>query len=257
MPWLSRPGHEGLPDPESPEFLDVAFTALDGLEPDRRVLLVHAAGRASAQRLGVLRSALRNPFVLPVSLGLPLTGLAATAAWLAALAERDVTAGMAASALDEITRHLPSYSVTTSVAGLEMPEVKLRHHVLSWLPGTVFTISMTGTTVVEVGSSSAAPASDPEASTLVWAGDQRLAPRLAGGTPSGSSSSGVDRVELPSTETAGRWRRARFYEHCVLPHDVDAFAERLRAKDFARCTHCGDAATRHCSFCLSQEGAPA
>lgn len=252
MPWLDRPGHEGLPDPAAPDFLDVAFTALDGLEPDRRVLLVHAAGRAASQRLGVLRSALRNPFVLPVPLGLPVTGLAATAAWLAALAERDVTAGMAMAGLDEVARHLPTYAVTSSVAGLEMPEVKLRHHVLSWLPGTVFSISMTGTTLVEVGSASASRAADPVASTLVWTGDQRLASRLGASTPTE-----VDRVELTAAEGAGRWRRARFYEHCVLPHDVDAFAERLRARDLARCTHCGDAVTRHCSFCLSQEGAHA
>lgn len=250
MHWLGRPGHEGLPDPTAPDFLDTAFTALDGLEPDRRVLLVHAAGRATTQRLGVLRAALRNPFVLPVSLELPVTGLAATAAWLAALAERDVSAGMAVSVLDEVTRHLPSYAVTTSVAGLEMPEVKLRHHMLSWLPGTVFSITMAGSTKVEVGSATTARAVELDVSTLVWAGDPRLASRLTGSVPAG-----VDRVELPLPGTSGRWRRVRFYEHCVLPHDVDAFAERIRARDYSRCAQCGDAATRHCSFCLSQEGA--
>lgn len=252
LPWLGRPGHDGLPDPAAPDFLDVAFTTLDGLEPDRRVLLVHAAGRAAAQRLGVLRSALRNPFVLPVPLGLPVTGLAATAAWLAALAEREVSAGTALAGLDEVARHLPTYAVTTSVAGLEMPEVKLRHHVLSWVPGTVFSISLTGTTRVEVGSASASRTADPGPATVVWTGDERLAARLGSGTPAGA-----DRVELEVGEGSGSWRRARFYEHCVVPHDLDAFAERLGARELARCTHCGDAVDRHCSFCLSQEGAHA
>ena len=252
LPWLERPGQEGLPDPAAPDFLDAAFTALDGLEPDRRVLLVHGAGRAPTQRLGVLRSALRNPFVLPVPLRLPVTGLAATAAWLAALAERDVSAGTAVAGLDEMAQHLPTYAVTTSVAGLEMPEVKVRHHVLSWLPGTVFTISMTGTTLVEVGSGSPSrAAAEPAAATVVWTGDQRLASRLDAVTPAGA-----DRVER-AADGAGGWRRARFYEHCVVPHDVDAFAERLRARELARCTHCGDAVSGHCSFCLSQEGAHA
>ena len=110
---------------------------------------------------------------------------------------------------------------------------------------------MTGTTLVEVGSSSASPAAEPAAATVAWTGDMRLAPRLDAVTPAGA-----DRVEL-AADGAGRWRRARFYEHCVIPHDVDAFAERLRARELARCSHCGDAVSRHCSFCLSQEGAHA
>jgi hypothetical protein len=68
LPWLDRPGDVGLPDPCAPDFLDLAFSALDGLEVDRRVLLVHPAGRTSAHRLGVLRASLRNPFVVPVGL---------------------------------------------------------------------------------------------------------------------------------------------------------------------------------------------
>lgn len=71
LPWLDRPGDVRLPDPCAPDFLDLAFSALDGLEVDRRVLLVHPAGRTSAHRLGVLRASLRNPFVVPV--GLPLS----------------------------------------------------------------------------------------------------------------------------------------------------------------------------------------
>lgn len=252
MPWLGHAGQPGLPHPAAEAFLDVAFTALDGLEPDRRVLLVHQAGRAATHRLGVLRAALRNPLILPVPLNLPVTGLAATSAWLGALAERDVTAGMAVAGLDDIARHLPTYAVTTSVAGLEMPEVKLRHHVMSWVPGTVFSISMAGSTVVETGSASAARGPDPAESALVWAGDRRLAPRL------GLSAGGdQERVELPAAEAQGRWRRARFYEHCVVPYDVDAFAALLRSHPLSRCTHCGDSVARYCSFCLSQEGAPA
>jgi hypothetical protein len=200
----------------------------------------------------VLRSALRNPFVLPVPLGLPVTGLAATAAWLAALAERGVSAGTAVAGLDEVSQHLPTYAVTTSVAGLEMPEVKLVHHVLSWIPGTVFSISMAGTTRVEVGSLSTARTPDPGPATVVWTGDERLASRLGAGMPTEAN-----RVELEVAEGGRRWRRARFYEHCVVPHDVDAFAERLRARELIRCTHCGDALARYCSFCLSQEGAHA
>ncbi len=251
LPWLDRSSESGLPDPASSGFLDAAFTALDGLDWDRRVLVVYPAGRAASHRLGVLRASLRNPFVVPVGLPQPVTGLAGTASWLAALAERGVSAGAALASIDAISAHLPTYAVATSVAGLEMPEVRLRHHMLSWVPGTVFSISMTDTTLVEVGAASPSRAPEPVASTVVWTGDERLAAKLGV-----STRAEVDRVELPAAESGpSRWRRARFYEHCVVPHDVDAFVDRLAATPFPPCTHCGEPMDRFCSFCLSQEGA--
>jgi hypothetical protein len=250
VPAIGREGAAQLPDPLADDFLETAFAALDGLEHERRVLLVHPAGRAVGHRLGVLRAALRNPFVLPVALGLPVTGLAGTAAWLGALGERDVSAGTVLAQLDAVRAHLPTYAVTTAVGGLELPEVGLRHHLLSWVPGTVFAISMASTTRVELGGVTAAGATG--AATVVWSGDERLATRIK--SPDGSPVPG-DRVRLPEEDGARSWwNRARSYEQCVVPHDVDAFADRLRATELSRCPTCGDAVATFCSFCLSQKG---
>lgn len=250
LPWLGKPARSGLPDPGDPAFLDVAFTALDGLDHDNRVLLLFASGARPGHVLRVLRGALRNPSVVPVGVSLPITGLAATASWLEALADRDVSAGAVTAALRTIAAHLPSYAVTTSVAGLEMPEVRLRHHMMSWLPGTVFSISMSDATTVEVGALGSPQAPPSGAATLVSAGDERLAGRLGASFPSD-----VERVVLAEEAGHQMWRKARFYEHTVVPHDIDDFAERLRSASLARCPQCGDTMKGHCSFCLAQEGA--
>lgn len=252
LPWLGQHQRPVLPDPAAPDFLDVAFTALHDLDPDERVLLVHAAGRAASHQLSVLRAALRNPSVVPLGLPMPSTGVAATASWLAALAHREVSAGVAMANLRMVAAHLPTYAVATSVAGVELPQVRLRHHVLSWVPGTVFSISMTDRTTVEVGAASAVEPVATDTATVVWAGDQRLAGKLGASLPPE-----IERVELEQAGETQMWRRARFYEHTVVPHDVDAFAERLRSMPLGRCPQCGDAMNHFCSFCLTQEGAPA
>ena len=156
------------------------------------------------------------------------------------------------ASLPAIAAHLPTYAVTTSVAGLELPEVRLRHHMMSWVPGTVFSITMAGTTTVETGSASAVRAAVEGPATVVWSGDERLAPRVGAPTPSGA-----DRVQATEVEGHQMWSKARFYEHTVVPHDIDDFAERIRAASLRRCPQCGDAMSSFCSFCLSQEGAHA
>jgi len=248
-----------LPAPSDATFLESAYDALREREPGRRVLVVHAAGREHTRRVHMVRSLLTTTDVVPIPVRRPPTGLAAATSWIGALAARGVSAGTAVAALADSLDRLPTYAVTTSVAGLDMREVRLGHHLLSWVPGLTFCVALdeAGPRValggVETG---AVESGGPDAAgecVVVHAGDERLAGRLESTVPPGAA-----RHRLPGEDTGVTWwRRARYYEHTLVPHDVDAFAEALRGRPLRPCPQCGDAMQGSCSFCHSLEGAHA
>lgn len=230
--------------------MESAYAALADSDPDRRVLLLHSARRDDTRRIAIVRGLLHSTSVVPVPLQLPLTGISALASWFAALSAREVTAGTALAHLRQIRMHLPTYAVTRSVAGLDLPQVKLRHHMLSWLPGTTFAVALDERTRVE--STSVRPESTAVrgAVDIVRAGDHRLAAKVQSTVPAAVG----ETVDLPLPERgAPWWGTSRFYEHCVVPRDVDAFAESLAAAPKRRCPQCGDDLETYCPFCRAQE----
>ena len=135
----SHPASRGitvLPEPTSADFLDLGYEALAARGRDGAALLIAPATVGNRRRLATLRAAVRSDEILGVSLARPLTSLAATATLLASLAARGLAPGVAVSYL---TRHLPqllpTYAATTSVAHLDLPEMRISHHLLSWVPG--------------------------------------------------------------------------------------------------------------------------
>ncbi len=257
-----------LPDPAEPGFVESAFDALSQRSHEH-VLVVHARDPRATRRIRTVRSLLQSSGVVPVPLHRPPTGLATQTAWLAAMAGRGVSAGAALAALPAVDRHLPTYAAATSVARLELPEVRLRHHLLSWLPGTTFRVSLGGVARVEAGRPAPAGASsdhsDPRvgpaadraadpACDLVWSGDRRLEPHLVATRPARVSQS----VELTGTrERDPWWGGARHYEHTVVPRDLDAFVATLGSVVRSTCPQCGEPLAAVCPFCQSLEGAAA
>jgi hypothetical protein len=270
----AHPGYQAvsvLPEPEAPGFLEAGHELISRVDPDRKVLLVHAAGTASAQRVAMLRALTRRTTVAPLAVDLPLAGLAACGTWLAALAEAGLSAGEVLSLAPQVSRHLPTYAVTSSVAGLDLP-VRLHQHVLSWLPGTRFTVALDGSPRVTngaLGSSGPDRRTDADAQAdparvhaagivdLVVAGEERYADTLAGVL--GRYRVGERRVaERAADASTGRaaltwWGRARAFEACVVPRDLSGALDGARVPS-GRCQTCGEAAPAACPFCLSQEG---
>jgi hypothetical protein len=268
----AHPCYQGvsvLPAPEAPDFLEAGHELVERADADRRLLLVHAAGTARSQRVAMLRALTRRTTVAPLAVDLPAAGLAASATWLAALAEDGWSAGEVLSLVPQVSHHLPTYAVTSSVAGLDLP-VRLHQHVLSWLPGTRFTVVLDGSPRVANGSladhapapaegggeAGDQPATGPEAGIvdLVVAGEERYAATLAPVLE--RYRVGERHVVEPGEPPAGRsasawWGRARAFEACVVPRDLS----RVRARAATvRCQTCGEAATAACPFCRSQEG---
>jgi hypothetical protein len=182
----------------------------------------------------------------------PLTGLAAVATWLASLAARDVPVGVATShTLDHHAALLPTYVVTSSVTGVDLPIVRLSHHVLSWLPGTLFSIGLDANPRITTGRLTAS-FPQAEGTDLVVAGAARLAERLTGVTPAHV----VERFEAltPAVDTIA-WGRARFFEQTLLPRAIEPSVRDISARGSATCAQCGERALGPaCPFCSSRVG---
>jgi hypothetical protein len=254
-----------LPAPTHPDFAARALETLRDRERER-VLVVHEAQPVLTRQVRRVRAMLRDHRVAPVPLRRPRTGLAAQASWLAALAVRDVTPGRALAALADIAAHLPTYAVATSVARLDLPGVRMRHHVLSSVPGTTFGVVL-GSEVRVVLGPPEVTVRHPQDKTadLVCAGDPRLAGRLAGvrphavaqtldltagrapGQPAGAGERGG------RADRRGWWGSVRHHETTVVPRDVDEFAAGLLERPSPTCPHCGETAAAGCPFCLSHE----
>jgi hypothetical protein len=240
-----------LPAPGAPEFLERGHELLTGTSSERPVLLVHAASASTRRRVATLRATVRTP-TMAVGFARPVTGLAAAATWLASLADRGVPMGVAAShTKDRHAALMPTYVVTSSVAGVDLPIVRLSHHLLSWVPGTMFTLGLDEQPRITTGRLTA---SFPQAEgmDLVVAGSSRLAERLSGVTPAHV----VDRHEaLPVAGAALGWGRARFYEQTLLPRGVERSLEAINGRSTMLCAQCGEQSLgATCSFCSAHEG---
>ena len=254
----AHPAHHDvreLPAPTAPDFLERGHDLLATTDGERPVLFVHAAHPATRRRVATLRATVRTP-TMAVGFGRPLTGLAAVATWLASLAARDVPVGLATGhALDRHAALLPTYVVTSSVAGVDLPIVRLTHHLLSWLPGTMFTIGLDEHPRITTGR---VTASFPQAegTDLVVAGSPRLAERLAAATPANV----VERYEAPEpAESTGAgpigWGRARYFEQTALPRSVDQGVSEIDALGTVRCAQCSEPSLgTPCPFCSAREG---
>ncbi len=230
----------------------VGADGADGADgPARPVLFVHAASPAARRRVATLRATVRTP-TLAVGFGRPLTGLAAVATWLASLADHGVPVGVAVShTVEHHAALLPTYVVTSSVAGVDLPLVRLNHHVLSWLPGTMFTLGLDEHPRITTGRLTVS-FPQAEGTDLVVAGSARLAERLAGVTPAHV----VERFEAlaPAADTIA-WGRARFFEQTLLPRTVEPTVRDIDARGAARCAQCGERSLAPaCAFCASREG---
>lgn len=246
-----------LPDPSAEGFTERAFAAL-GERDQEHVLVVHAAHPAATRRIRTVRALLQVHGVVPVPVRRPLTGLAAHASWLVGLAAREVSPGLVLAALEQVERHLPTYAVTSSVAGLALPEVRMHHHVLSWVPGTTFGVELGDRPRIGMGEPGPAPAppagSSVPGADLLWSGDARLESRLRATLPATVHES----HELtPAEGSTSWWGKARHYEHTIVPRDLDGFVETLSRATTGSCPQCGQAANGHCPFCNSQEGVAA
>jgi hypothetical protein len=240
-----------LPAPSAPDFLERGHDLLTTTSPERPVLFVHATSPAARRRVATLRATVRTP-TMGVGFARPLTGLAAVATWLASLADRGVPVGIATGhTLDHHAALLPTYVVTSSVAGVDLPLVRLNHHVLSWLPGTMFTIGLDDHPVITTGRLTVS-FPQAEGTDLVVAGSTRLAERLTGVTPAHV----VERFEAltPAVDTVA-WGRARFYEQTLLPRTVEPTVSDIEARPSATCAQCGERSLGSaCAFCASREG---
>ncbi|GAA4703500.1 hypothetical protein [Nocardioides conyzicola] len=244
-----------LPHPSEPGFLDAALDHLLSEESDVPRLLVHDGTRVSEHRLRLLRSVYGDFRVLPVGVRRPLTGLASTATVLAGLAELGVAPGAVLSGLPLILGHSRIEAVSRRVSGLDLPEIGLRHHLVSMIPGAVVRIRFTER--IEVGVPRSGHHADaligPDA-VVVRAGNPALAGRLASrGQPVSNGQLPTIDVEGPAPVTSGWWGTRNYYERCVLTSDLRVLASRIGTGPWRRCPECGEPVTSHCRFCSAQE----
>jgi hypothetical protein len=240
-----------LPAPGAPDFLERGHELLTATSPEQPVLVVHAASPAARRRVATLRATVRTP-TMGIAFARPLTGLAAVATWLASLAGHGVPVGIATShTLDHHAALMPTYVVTSSVAGVDLPIVRLSHHMLSWLPWTMFAIGLDEHPRITTGRLTAS-FPQAEGTDLVVAGSPRLADRLAGVTPAHV----VERFEAPTPAVdAIAWGRARFYEQTLLPRSVAPSVLDIDARSSVACAQCGEHALGSpCPFCSAREG---
>lgn len=251
-PLAAHPAHRKvllLPDPTSADFVEQGLALLDTVEPHQPVLLLHAGRREQVRKTRVLRALARTVSVLGVPLPVPPTGLAATATWMATLAERRVPAAVAVVHLERQPAVLPTMVVTTSAAGLELPCVKLRHHAVSWVPGVRFglAIGLGGSRIAL----NAAPEIDFGKDQLdrVVQGNPDLAGRIDFSLPPVGET-----VELPPGDPATSWwGRKQFFEQTLLPQEFLPTLQRLSRERFGRCPECGGVASVSCLFCSARE----
>jgi hypothetical protein len=238
-----------LPHPTDESFLDHAIDLLRGATSE--VVVLYPPGRESRRRVQVVQAAVRAENVRAVSVGRALTGLSGAAAVLTTMAAWDVPAGIAVGQmLERGPALLPTYAAATSVAAFDDPHVRLSHHVLSWLPGTVFTITLAKDVHISTGAVRAeAP---PEGGVdVVTAGEPRLASRLRSVTPQDA----VEWVELAPTKQ-NLWGGARYFEQTLVPRDVSGLLAGIDQLTQLRCAQCGSQVTGPCPFCTSREAQP-
>lgn len=244
-----------LPHPSEPGFLDAALDHLLSDESEGARLLVHDGSRASEHRLRVLRSVYGDFRVLPVGVRRPLTGLASTATVLAGLADLGVAPGAVLSGMSLVLAHARIDAVSHRVSGLDLPEIGLRHQLLSMVPGAVVRLRFADR--IEVGVPRPAPDADAAVgpdTVVVRAGNPALAGRLVSrGQPVSDDQVPAVDVAGSAPVTSGWWGTRSYYERCVLCSDLQGLASRIATGPWRRCPECGESVSSHCRFCSAQE----
>lgn len=242
----SAAGAPELPHPTDPDFLDQGVELLRGATDE--VVVLYPPGRESRRRTQVLQAIVRAENVRTVTLGRALTGLSGAGAVLTSMATADVPAGIAVGQLlDRGPALIPTYAVTTSVASFDSPQVRLSHHVLSWIPGTVFTITLAKEVSITRGTITAETRPDGAVDAVVC-GDAKLAGRLQSVTP-------PDIVERFEHRPTGQnlWGGARYFEETLVPRDIGSLLAGVDDRPTLRCSQCGTLLTGACPFCTSRE----
>ncbi len=248
----AHPAHasvQRLPRPEDPEFLTEALTHIDAGPPEAPVLVLHAAGREATRKVHVLRALSRARRVVPLGLSLPPTALAARATWVASLAERRVPIGIAIGHLQRHADIMPTVAVVGSVAKVDLPEVRFRHHLLSWLPGVRLAVVMGGGSTEVRSARRFVPDLAADGMDLVVSGERAVVGTLELPNPTDGQV-----ADLTGTvDATAWWGRGRYFEQTLVPRDiVDALRVVSREK-FGRCPVCGGVAVGTCPLCAVRE----
>ncbi|MFC6041896.1 hypothetical protein [Nocardioides hankookensis] len=256
VPSLPSAAVVQLPHPSEPGFLDAALDHLLADESDGARLLLHDGTGASEHRLRLLRSVYGDFRLLPVGVRRPLTGLASTATVLAGLADLGVAPGAVLSGMPMVLAHARIEAVSRRVSGLDLPGIRLRHHLVPMIPGAVVRIRFADR--IEIGvPRSEQEIDDAEAgpdAVVVRAGNLALAGKLVGrGQPASGDQLPTIDVDGSAPVTNGWWGTRNYYERCVLPTDLHDLASRIQTGPWRRCPECGESVSSHCRFCSAQE----
>lgn len=244
-----------LPSPTDRDFVEVALDRLRG-DDSPAPLLIHVGSRECTRRVAVLCAAARKEGLRALALTRPTTGLAAAAAILTSLSAAGIARGAAAGILvEQIGSLLPTYAVTGSVGGADLPMVGLTQHLLSWVPGISFCIALDESPVVVTGHLTRTL--PPVETDLVVDGDRRYATRLATKLRAATPPHVVETCTLAggrgTTDGNSWWGSGRYYEQTVVPRDLGELIAVLDARPKVPCVQCGEGVPGICPFCTSRE----
>lgn len=249
----AHPAHQSVvrvPDPTAEDFIEEAFASLVGVRDEQPIVVLFPDTPARDHRVRMLRAMTRSTLLVPVGFHLPPTALAARATWLAELARRAVPVGVALTHLRRDQGVLPTVAVVSSVAGVELPSVKMSHHAMSWLPWTRFGVALDGESRVGRNRGPEITLASGVYDT-VWRGSQAMRSRVSFDLPAAQE-------EVPLGDAAkvdGWWDRDHF-EQTFVPRDLGATIQHLRQQPFGRCPQCGSETADWCQLCSARlEGA--
>jgi len=253
-PLASLPAAAGVltsPAPDAPDFLDHTLDLLLPRlkdEPSRTVLLVHDGRGIAPHELAKLRAMLASSRILPVACRLPVTARAVMVSWLATFAAVEVSPGAVLAGQPWVEGLLTVRATTTTVARLDIPQVKVRHHLLSWIPGVRIPVRL-GHDPLVGGAAADLPHDVPQECDVVVTGRAELARTVAQAPPSVREQLVLDAFE----EGARWWGTSRWYEECLVPADIDAVVAWLTQQQWRRCPQCSDPMSDSCPFCCALE----
>jgi hypothetical protein len=242
-----------LPTAADPSFLEVAPPVLSSLqEAHGAVLVLHNLNAEATRRVAAARNLADAKSTAPLPLDLPGSALLAVAALLQDLAAAGVSAGSVLAHTDVLLRHCLIGGRTRSVTRLSVPGVRLRDHVRSWVPGTVFTVGLAPTPTVTGGRVRLGGHDSGHAWRVVTAGDPALGDGLL---PDAAAGPDAPRpVHVDDHDVRSWWKARKAAEVAAVPVDVAPVAADLTARNDGRCRVCGDSLRdATCPFCSALE----
>jgi hypothetical protein len=224
--------------------LDAAATSLRGVADG--TVVVHRATEADALRRALVRAdPAGSGRVARLPTRLSQSGARILGDLVRSVADRYGLAA-ALTAVDDLERLVTCLLVTPSVARLSSPAPSVSQHARSWLPGSVFTVRLTGRSAVVNGGPSlgaqrlTAVLSAPEVDAAVRAAV-------------GSALEGRTVVDLGTLRPEPPGTNARAIEICCLdPAEAFAVGERAAQQGTPDCPWCAQPRLRSgtCPFCL-------